>query len=247
MLKYIGNGVKGLVRGWRGAQQKAYNVLDDLIVFPPDYYEPTLDLKTNLEKFAQALKKIDVKYLSDLPRDKGRIESINDEIELAKINVHLRAGNYSVELLKKGEALEKRYGSFERAAKLKEMYLDLEYNQKKSQESKSVAEWCIANEILEDIKHNIEPGQFPKSEGPMVEWREMVDLLGNKLRKRNLDLAGQDYNQEIRDIWDGIRQEVQGEMPKVSSLGEKITQLAEIKKSGDGHITAIDSPDIDER
>lgn len=216
------NEIKGCIKALGKLIFSFNDAINEAVEFPKEHFQPCANLKTNLKLFAAAVQKIDDKYLTRT--DKCLQLMAQEEVALAKCLCHFRAGNFSMDLLQKAVTLAAVYGTRRQAKEIKREAQKIAFqydlrSQNKNLVTDSKAKWEIMEQLMADITHNINPADYQPEE--QIAWEQILDSFEEKLREKNLDLKGMDYNSEIEELFTSAREAV---VPL--KLAEKLKEVA---------------------
>jgi len=203
--------IKGAIEKISGDQNK--------IKFPPEYYEPTDNLKENLCKYKVAIEEVKAKYDLFLLKgvndqgiyghksgvvkkyERGLIGKMGEELEYARLLTHYRLGDVTSPGLKK---LIKFAEKYDRPIRVKDFKKELRIlrGRNKLIYVKNLVRGEIAEDLMRDIKFNVKPGG-ERAEYPL-DWSKKLTRLMNELEKNKLVLSDEGQDDKIREIWSNI-------------------------------------------
>lgn len=193
--------------------------------FPPEYYERTDDLRVTLCKFEKAVELIKEKYepfllkIAQAEQDKSFFERkeiedykkkieerIKDEVEYARLVALYRLGDVTKPGLEKLIRYARTYDP-----KMVEVFKK-EFRILKGRDKllyvKNLARGRIANDLMMDIRRNINPwGE--RAEKPF-DWKKKLKLLNDGLAEKGLLLDDENHDERIKDIWYNVCKEMGG-------------------------------------
>ncbi|MGI6588764.1 MAG: hypothetical protein ACOX2N_08370 [Peptococcia bacterium] len=156
--------------------------------------------------------KVSPERLHELKRERLKLrEKVNNEIfhrvTLAKSILLIRDGNCPDYMLSKAARLEKIYGSPDKAAEYQEMLDKVRRDKTKIKEG---VRWDILNYTSDMIIVNTDPynGKEPEFQ---ENWTKGIDLVEKKLQAKGITIEEFGHNQEIREIWTEVNNQMKQE------------------------------------
>ena len=198
------------------------------LVFSPEYYQPTQDLKTNLRHYEAANKAIKDKYAPYVKQGNYRSE-IAVELELASLSFDFRANHCSPRDLRKLALLEEKLGSRQKAREYQEMAQERDCENNPPESGRGMLAYEINSNFMAYIRREVnvygyDEDQLDRETMGNITWEQIYDLY-QKSEKTSKHYSGFEGGVKAVAIWKDLVNEIKTRSASGNKLEQQLKKI----------------------